>query len=568
MLRLIPSVKTLTEKAGILEKNTIFYNPDGLDPRLARALEKLPCDENGAPVTVTVTGTEGEGYALDITESAVAVTADSPAGAFYAVQTLRQIFANGTPVPCLHIEDAPDFPHRGFYQDVTRGRIPTVETLKTLIDNMAYYKMNSLQLYVEHVFEFEETKDLQSHTGYLTGAEMEELDAYCRENFIEFIPSLSTFGHLFELLQQPRYQHLRVLGDYQPAPNFWDDRMRHHTIDPTNGESFDVIQSLIDQYAPHFTSDYFNICCDETFDLQMHRDTEADKGQMYVDFVQKIIGHVKGKNKKVMMWADILLKHPETINQLPEDTIFLNWTYSADPQEEKVVRFAELGRPQIVCPGTTSWSRLCENVDVEEQNIVKLIDYGHKHGAIGVLNTNWGDWGNPCSIEMASYGMVLGAGKSWAVDTVADDNFHKAADLLLYGKEGAFDLLCALSRAQDKIRWNPFAKAYFAKRYGGECVVEATEEGCNQAVEICKNTLKALAKQWGHDEYRREMVLTLKGIWVMAELAAKMAGYDVSPTADVPLWLAQYSDMWRKKNKESELCKIVEMFTWLNENGI
>jgi len=564
MLKLIPSVKSLAETGGVLKKSAIFYNSGALDPRLEAVLSKLPFAEDGAPVTVSVSGTEGEGYSLQITEDGVSVAAEGPAGAFYALQTLRQIFANGTPVPCLKIEDAPDFPYRGFYHDVTRGRIPTVETLKDLIDKMAYYKLNSLQLYVEHVFEFEETKDLQPYTGYLTGAELEELDAYCKENFIDFIPSLSTFGHLYEMLQQPQYQHLRVLDGYQPSPNFWHERMAHHTVDPTNEESIGVIRSLIDQYAPHFTSGYFNICCDETFDLTLHRDQEADKGRMYVDFVQKIIRHVKDKDKKVMMWADILLKHPETIELLPEDTVFLNWTYAADPSESKVLRFAELGRRQIVCPGTTSWSRLCENVEVEEQNITKLVDYGYKHGAIGVLNTNWGDWGNPCSIEMACYGMVLGAGKSWAVNTSADEEFHAAADLLLYGKQGAFEMLSALSRAQDKVRWNPFAKAYFAKRYGGECVVEASAEGCGEAVEICKNTLKSLTRPWGHDEYRREMILTLKGIWVMAELAAKMADYEISPAADVNLWLAQYADMWRKKNKESELRNIVEMFTWLN----
>ncbi len=565
MLRLIPSVKVLTETAGQLKKNTIFYNPDGLDPRLKAVLGKLPASDDGAPVTVTVNGTEGEGYTLDITADAVAIAADGPAGAFYAIQTLRQIFANGS-VPCLHIEDKPDFSYRGFYHDVTRGKIPTVETVKKLIDDMAYYKLNSLQLYVEHVFEFDQTKDLQPYTGYLTGEEMEELDAYCKENFIEFIPSLSTFGHLYELLQQPKYHHLRVLDGFEPSSNFWNERMAHHTIDPTQDESIEVIKSLIDQYAPHFTSDYFNICCDETFDLQMHRDTEADKGQMYVDFVQKIIEHVKSKGKKVMMWADILQKHPETIGQMPEDTVFLNWNYSATPPEAKVLQFAELNRPQIVCPGTSSWSRFIENVDVEEKNISLLAEYGYKHGAIGVLNTNWGDWGNPCSIEMASYGMVLGAEKAWSAETKADEKFHSAADLLLYGKEGAFELLNTLSAAHAKCNWNSFARAYFAYRSGGECEIAPTEEALKEIVETCRTVLKQLDTPWGNDEYRQEMILSLKGLWAMAELAAKMAKYDLSPTADVKLWIAQYADTWRKKNKESELRNIVEMFTYLAEH--
>ena len=54
---------------------------------------------------------------------------------------------------------------------------------------MAYYKLNSLQLYVEHTFEFEETKDPLEEKGYISKEEIIELDKYCYDNFIEFIPS-------------------------------------------------------------------------------------------------------------------------------------------------------------------------------------------------------------------------------------------------------------------------------------------------------------------------------------------------------------------------------------------
>ncbi len=568
MIHLIPSVKVYKKWGGTLEVPAVCYAPETLDPRLVRLLEQLPCAPNGTRVTVETKGDSGEGYTLDLTTHFINIEAEGPAGAFYAVQTLRQIFANGTPVPCLHIEDKPDFPYRGFYHDVTRGRIPTVETIKGLIDQMAYYKLNSLQLYVEHVFDFEQTKDLTPHTGCLTGAELEEIDAYCKENFIDFIPSLSTFGHLYELLEQPQYQHLRVLNDFEKVPNFWDSRMLHHTIDPEQEESIALIRSLIDQYAPHFTSDTFNICCDETFDLTLHKNQEADKGQMYVDFVKKIIDHVKNKDKTVMMWADILLKHPETITQLPEDTVFLNWMYSADPDEEKIKRFAALNRPQIVCPGTTSWSRFIEGIDVEEQNISKMAEYGYKHGALGVLNTNWGDWGNPCSIELALYGLALGAEKSWSTATPVGDAFHQAADTLIYGKDGAFDLVRTVSRLQDKLgrNWNNFIKAYFTYRNGQSPENLPSEEICREIIDGCDGLMKPLRSRWGNDACRRELVLAVKGIRVLAEMTAKMGNYPLDRNGDTSLFLAQYADMWRMKNKESEIEKIIEIFTYLENN--
>ena len=102
-------------------------------------------------------------------------------------------------------------------------------------------------MYVEHTYEFEETKELIKKTGYLSKEELLELEEYCQDHFVEFIPSLSTFGHLYELLEQEQYQHLRIVKEFEKKCNFWRARMEHHTIDPLNPESIEVIQSLIDQ---------------------------------------------------------------------------------------------------------------------------------------------------------------------------------------------------------------------------------------------------------------------------------------------------------------------------------
>ena len=306
MINLIPSVKQLEINSGFLTKNAIFFDDINCDARVISALKKLPYSKDGADIKININGTSGEAYEIFINENNITINADGSAGAFYAVQTLRQIFKN-TEIPCLYIKDAPDFEHRGFYHDVTRGKVPTVKTLKKLIDDMAYYKLNSLQLYVEHTFEFEEYKDINEKFGYLTKEEIRELDAYCKENFIDFIPSLSTFGHLCELLSQEKYKHLRTLKNYKEPKNFWNERMAHHTIDPLNDESIEVIKSLIDQYVPHFESEYFNICCDETFDLKVFEEQGLDVGKVYVEFLQKIIKYPEQKGKEVMMWADVLL---------------------------------------------------------------------------------------------------------------------------------------------------------------------------------------------------------------------------------------------------------------------
>jgi len=552
MLHLIPQVQKLEEREGCLRSMAVRL-PENVDPRILKALRKLPVAADGVPVEITVTGTEGESYTLDIQPERITISAPGPAGAFYAVQTLRQIFTQET-VPCLHIEDAPSLPYRGFYQDVTRGKVPTLETLKALVDQMAYLKLNSLQLYVEHTFPFKEYGDIPERFGCLTGSELRELDAYCRENFMEFIPSLSTFGHLYELLEQPQYQHLRLCK--APPVNRWRARMVHHTIDPREPESIEIIKSLIDQYAPCFESPWFNICCDETFDLQKLEG--VDPGQLYVDFVKRIIAHVQGRGKRVMMWADIALQYPERIAELPEDTVFLNWKYRQDPPEEQFAALAE--RRQILCPGTASWSRLCENPVQETGNICTLAKYAKKYNAMGLLNTNWGDWANPCSLELAMYGMSLGAAVSWDDTTQPGEAFESSVDKLIYGHEGGMQLLKKLSILCRHARWLDLCRLYYRRRFDFEDQpARELEEDPKEVALACAEYIRQLeAETWEKDEYRQELLLAAQCTELIARL---LAGESV----DTEPFCTAFSAKWLQKNKPSELHSIQEMLTWLNQ---
>lgn len=566
MLNIIPKPKKLEIKDSFLDKKTIFFNPSNLDERLATALGNFSFDKNGVELVIETKDGFGEAYELFIEEELIKIKSVSLNGAFYAIQTLRQIFAHNE-IPCLYIKDEPDFKYRGFYHDVTRGKIPTVATIKSLIDKMAYYKLNSLQLYVEHTYEFKEYSDLKEKFGCFTSDEIKQIAAYCKQNFIDFAPSLSTFGHLYELLNQDKYKHLRVLKECD-SPNFWNLRMKHHTIDPLNPESIDLIKSLIDQYASNFESEYFNICCDETFDLTVYEAQGKDPGKIYVDFVKLIIDHVKQKGKKVMMWADILLEHPETINVLPDNICFLNWDYESAPNEEKIATFAKMGKKQIVCPGTSTWSRLCENVEVEEKNISLMAEYGYKYGAIGLLNTNWGDWGNPCSLELAMYGLVLGAEKSWSVKTEVNNEFYNRVNSILFNNDNGIKYLKELSRIHAYVSWNNFSDNYFMHRYNSpKSYRNCLFTDLNNVQKWYKDLLYELnSEKWAYDEYRQEMLISAEGICLMAELSQKLSGKDIVRVTNTCEWLNKYRKKWLEKNKESELYRIIEMFMYCEEN--
>ena len=217
----------------------------------------------------------------------------------------------------------------------------------------------------------------------LTAAEMRELDDYCHENFIELVPSLSTFGHLYHLLQSEKYKHLCELEDYHPKEPWLIERMYHHTIDAYNPESFKLIKSLIDQYIPLFRSNRFNICCDETFDLCNGRNKGKDKAEAYFTFLIKIIEYVQKQGKQVMMWGDILLHNPELLEKMPKNITVLNWDYSATPNEEGVKTIANMNQPQILCPGTSAWNYIVPDFNTAKSNITSFAKYAKTYNALG-----------------------------------------------------------------------------------------------------------------------------------------------------------------------------------------
>ncbi len=559
-MNLLPKPQLLEINSGNLKSKTLAVTNLCQDARIDKALSTFEKGKSTELVIEAGNG-ESEAYTLDISEDKITILAESPAGAFYGIQTLKQIFENEN-VPCLHIEDKPDMALRGFYHDVTRGKVPTVATLKKMIDNMAYYKMNHLELYIEHTFPFKELGDSVEEFGYLTANEIKELDDYCYENFIEMVPSIPTFGHLYELLQLDKYKHLQCVENYVPDRIRFMSRMGHHTIDPKNPESIEIIKSMIDQTICLYRTDKFNICCDETFDLKNGKYKGEDAGALYIDFVKKIIDHLKSKGKKVMMWGDILLEHPETIEKLPKDTSFLNWWYMEEPKKETFETFKNAGCTQLVCPGTSTWLGMVERKETATKNIVNFLDMGYKYGALGMLNTNWGDYGTPCSLELSMHGLILGAAKSWNKETKADDEFAKAITALCYKNENALKVIDELDKVSQILEWNTLVWTYSKITMGTDHNGKLpTEEDIEKAISMCKAIIDKLKREkWENDSFREEMLVAAEGYIVIGEIFAKVQGFGRERISDTKAWMKKFRDRWMMANKESELAIMEEMF--------
>ena len=90
--------------------------------------------------------------------------------------------------------------------------------------------------------------------------------------------------------------------------------------------------------------------------------------------------------------ADIINGYPDLISDLPKDSIALEWNYEAGYDFlGKTEPYSDAGIPFYVCPSTSSQRSILGRTDNCLANLREAAEQGLKSGAIGFLNTNWGD---------------------------------------------------------------------------------------------------------------------------------------------------------------------------------
>lgn len=372
----------------------------------------------------------GDAYRLSITPTGIRIVAGAIAGAFYAVQTLRQIATQSpvTGLPALEIDDWPDFADRGLYYDVTRGRVPKLERLLQLAEQLSRYKINQLQLYIEHTFCFRGHPDIGKDASPLTAEDILTLDAYCRERHIELVPSLASFGHLATVLKHPRYHALAEdwgVGKYVAPDSPPDWLLNAWSLSPANPDIYPFLDSLFAEFLPLFSSTRFNACCDETYDLGWGQSHELcrrrGKGRVYLDHIVKVNALTRKYGKSLMFWGDIIRHHPEWVGDIPKDVTVLDWGYSHRHDFESIREFKQAGLTFHACPGTSSWLGLFPRLPQACANIAGFAAAGKKHGAQGLLNTDWGDGGHSNFMEYSWHGYLFGAEQAWNTDANPSD---------------------------------------------------------------------------------------------------------------------------------------------------
>jgi hypothetical protein len=366
-----------------------------------------------------------EGYMLVISSDEIKIGFREVGGLRAAAATLRQLLrAHGRRLPCLKIRDWPDFSRRGVMLDISRGRVPKLSTLIDLAEKLSDFKINELQLYTEHTFAYKKYKSVWQSWGALTSNEIKILDVRCRELGIDLVPNQNSFGHLRYFLADSRLKKLGELSRPYEAETK-DFLRRPTTLAPNHPDTLPFLRGLYDELLPNFTSRFFNVGCDETWDLGKGKSAQLcaakGKNRIYLDFLKKIHREVLARDKRMMFWGDIILKQPKLIRELPKNVIALNWGYEANhPFAQEAAQFAKAGIPFYICPGTATWQTLIGRHDNALANLQAAAKTGKKFGALGFLNTDWGDGGHPQPLAVSW--PIFAAGAAWAWNAKATLN--------------------------------------------------------------------------------------------------------------------------------------------------
>jgi hexosaminidase len=304
-----------------------------------------------------------EGYTLEVTGEMIKMTANKPAGLFYAIQSLRQMmppqvenkeFLMGMfPIMGCKITDYPRFGWRGLMLDVSRHFF-TKEEVKNYIDLMARYKLNTFHWHLAddngwrleikslpklteigawrverfgHFGNREDPKEDEKATygGFYTQEDVKEIVAFANERNVTIVPEIDVPGHSMAVLAA--YPELSTKKDVKrfvnPGTQFADwfpngtFKMKiDNTLNPSDEKVYEFLDKVFTEVAALFPNKYIHMGGDECYhgfweedancQAFMKKNNLKDVHELQSYFVKRVEKIVNKKGKTLIGWDEIL----------------------------------------------------------------------------------------------------------------------------------------------------------------------------------------------------------------------------------------------------------------------
>ena len=368
-----------------------------------------------------------EGYRLRIGPAGVIAEAADVAGQRHARRTLAQLSAvNDGRWRCGEIVDWPDLARRGVMLDVSRDKVPTMATLLDLIDRLASWKINEVQLYTEHTFAYAGHEPVWRDASPFTPDEIGVVRRHCEQLGITLSANQNCLGHMERWLMHEPYRQLalapegyRLVGMLPRIPS---------TMEPNDPRSLDLVRDLLGQLVPLHDSPFVHVGLDEPWELP------PERAHDYLSWLERLRALPELDGKEVLVWGDILANHPELLGRLPDGVTVCEWGYEADsPFDARAEALAGAGRSWWACPGTSSWWSVLGRTRNMIGNITAAADAAARHGSSGWLVTEWGDNGYLQPLAVAEPGLAYAAAMSWCAESNRDLDLATALSAHCWG---------------------------------------------------------------------------------------------------------------------------------------
>jgi hexosaminidase len=320
-----------------------------------------------------------ERYVLSAGAGGVSVEAGGAAGAVYAASTISQLMLeNGGALPHCLAEDEPRFGWRGLLLDVCRHFFP-IETVRRLVDVMAFYKYNRLHLHLtdDQGFRFESERypllnsvgsfrkstfvrhdgvcgqDGLPHGGYYTKAELRELVRFAKALGIEIVPEFDMPGHALSALAS--YPELACFPEpVEVATRLGVTDFSKKLYCAGSEKTYDFLFSLLDESLEVFPFEYMHIGGDEAVKTDWKRcercqslRTEQglkDERELQGFFLNRVIEHLKTRGRRAIVWNDGLC------DTLSKDAVCQYWTPFPHEGRDRTARHVNAGGEAILSP--------------------------------------------------------------------------------------------------------------------------------------------------------------------------------------------------------------------------
>jgi len=347
-----------------------------------------------------------QSYKIVITKKGITISAISARGLFYGAMSLIQIIEKNPTkeIRAAVIIDWPDMELRGISDDISRGQVSNMKNFKKIIDFIARYKMNIYMPYLEDMLEFEEYPSIGAGRGRLTKKEVSEIVEYAAERYIDVIPTFQTLGHFENILTQKEFV------DYAEFPGA-------ASLAVTEEKTYTFIENLLSEVFELFPSKYINIGADESYDVGSGKSKSLTKkigtAKVHAEHYNKVFEFCKENDKEVMMYSDVILNYTDILELIPDDVTIVDWHYGANTTYSSTKIFKNAGFKYIVSPSVWNFRTTFPTYQIALPNIKTIIGDGLLNGSIGMINSNWGDYGSETFKEFVLFGYAWSAQCSW-----------------------------------------------------------------------------------------------------------------------------------------------------------